>query len=156
MTVLVRPASPSDLDALTGLFEGYLAFYDVEVARPRAHAYLAGHLEDGTASVLVGALAEDPGTLVGFAQSYPTWDSLALAPRWILHDLFVAPSARRHGVGRALLRAVIAAATAAGAAGVSLETANDNLGAQGLYESEGFEHDRVYRTYVHDLGGGAS
>jgi ribosomal protein S18 acetylase RimI-like enzyme len=156
MTVVVRPAVPADLDALTGLFEGYLAFYEVDVETARAHAYLAGHIEDATAIVLVAALDEDPGALVGFAQSYPTWDSLALAPRWVLYDLFVAPSARRHGVGRALLRAVIDAAGAAGAVSVSLETAHDNHGAQALYESEGFAHDLVFRTYVHELGGGGA
>lgn len=52
--------------------------------------------------------------------------------------LATAPERRRTGVGRALLRAVSAAAAARGAQRVLLEVGADNAAARGLYESAGF------------------
>lgn len=72
---------------------------------------------------------------------------------WILSDLYVAPSGRRTGAGRALLREVLRRAGEAGVAGVQLETAYDNHVAQALYEAEGFERD-AFHIYFHGLGQG--
>jgi ribosomal protein S18 acetylase RimI-like enzyme len=52
--------------------------------------------------------------------------------------LGVAPTARRHGVARALLSAFIAQSRAAGAMRVVLEVAADNAAALALYETLGF------------------
>ncbi|WP_337060268.1 ribosomal protein S18-alanine N-acetyltransferase [Kineococcus sp. G2] len=51
----------------------------------------------------------------------------------------VARSAQGRGLGRALLRALLAAARAGGATHVLLEVRADNEPAQALYRSEGFE-----------------
>lgn len=51
----------------------------------------------------------------------------------------VAPEFRRRGVGRMLLRAVVPAAVAAGAARLLLEVAEDNPAALALYAAEGFQ-----------------
>lgn len=141
----VRPATVDDLDALADLLAAYLDFYHVRADVERARAYLAAHLAAGTAVVLVAECAAEG--VVGFTQCYPTWDTLALGPHVVLYDLFVAPHARRHGVGRALLRGAVAAAREAGARGVSLETAHDNPEAQALYESEGFVRVERFRSY---------
>jgi ribosomal protein S18 acetylase RimI-like enzyme len=55
-----------------------------------------------------------------------------------VHEMGVAPAHRRHGVGRALLRAVRAAARAHGARGVSLDVYAFNEGARAFYAREGF------------------
>lgn len=52
--------------------------------------------------------------------------------------LAVVPEARRRGLGRALLRAAMAAAADAGATTLFLEVAADNAAAVTLYETEGF------------------
>jgi len=52
--------------------------------------------------------------------------------------LGVAPAARRGGLGRALLRAVVARGSMGGARRLYLEVAEDNLAAQGLYRAVGF------------------
>lgn len=52
--------------------------------------------------------------------------------------LAVAPSHRRRGVARALLRAALAQAAAAGAEEAFLEVAADNPGALALYREAGF------------------
>ncbi len=53
-------------------------------------------------------------------------------------SLGVAPAARRGGVGRALLRAIVARGSIAGIRRLFLEVAEDNLAAQGLYLAAGF------------------
>lgn len=52
--------------------------------------------------------------------------------------LAVRPEARRRGAGRALVSAAMAAATAAGAARMLLEVAEDNAAARALYAAAGF------------------
>jgi ribosomal protein S18 acetylase RimI-like enzyme len=145
----VRAAGRGDLDVLVPLVVDYLDFYGVERDAADVRGYLAARLEAAQVAAFV-AEGED-GRVLGMAIAHPGWDTLELAPRWLLHDLYVPPSERRRGVGRALVRAVLATARAAGAAGVSLETAHDNVTAQALYDAEGFEHDVVYRSYHHGL-----
>lgn len=53
--------------------------------------------------------------------------------------LAVAPSARRHGLGRRLVEAAAVAAVQAGATRLFLEVADDNIAARGLYERAGFD-----------------
>lgn len=83
------------------------------------------------------------------------FSSLAMKPAWLLGDLYVAPAGRRTGAGRALLREVLRRAREAGVSGVQLETAYDNLVAQGLYEAEGFVREE-FHVYFHDLSESAS
>lgn len=66
------------------------------------------------------------------------FSTFAAKPRWNVHDLAVVPEARGLGIGRRLLEAVIAAATEAGCAAVSLEVRPDNAPARHLYASLGF------------------
>ena len=57
---------------------------------------------------------------------------------WQLRDLYVVPSARRCGAGRALVGAVRAAASAAGAIRLSVQTEPANTAAVALYRASGF------------------
>jgi len=144
----IRHAGLADLGVLIPLFRGYLDVYGQPASEPDAGAFLAAHLDAGTSIILV---AEREGAGVGFAQLYPTWDSLSLTSRWILSDLFVAPDARRTGVGRALVASALDVAKDSGAGSMSLDTAGDNEAAQALYEQMGFERDEVFITYHHAL-----
>ncbi|MFJ8161627.1 GNAT family N-acetyltransferase [Streptomyces sp. NPDC096136] len=146
----VRVAGEADLDVAAELFRGYLDFYEVDVEDPgRPREFLAERIAKDESLVLLAEVA-GAGT-VGFAQVYRTFSSLTLRPAWVLNDLYVAPSGRRTGAGRALLREVLERAREAGVAGVQLETAYDNHVAQGLYESEGFVREG-FHLYFHDLG----
>ena len=144
----VRPAGPGDLPGLVPLFLGYLDFYGERAERDEVADYLTDLLEAGDSIVLV---AERDAAAIGFAHLFPT---PTMASRWILHDLFVAPVARRAGAGRALLGAALEQARERGAGLLSLETAHDNVVARSLYETEGFERDEVFLTYHHDLPAG--
>jgi ribosomal protein S18 acetylase RimI-like enzyme len=143
----VRRATLADLDAATWLFDGYQAFYHREHPEGAARAFLAQRLERGDSVVF---LAWRDARAVGFAQLYPSFASLSLAPSWILNDLYVDPSARQGGTARALMEAVRQLAKANGAAEVFLQTAHDNAPARALYESLGYARDAHYLVYSLD------
>lgn len=154
LTAEVRVAGEADVETAAELFRRYLDFYEVTVEDPDGpRAFLAERIAKGESLVL---LADVPGAgTVGFAQVYRAFSSLSLSTAWILNDLYVAPSGRRTGAGRALLREVLRRAREEGVTGVQLETAYDNHVAQALYESEGFVREE-FHVYFHDFGGGAT
>ena len=94
-------------------------------------------------------VAEDvTGEIVGFTQLYPAFCSVLAAPTFVLYDLFVTPAARGTGAGRALMEAAEAHGRKAGAARLELSTANTNVIGQSLYESCGWERDKVFYVYT--------
>ncbi|MBT9531731.1 MAG: GNAT family N-acetyltransferase [Pseudomonas sp.] len=135
----------ADLDALVPLFAGYLQFYQVPRSATEIHAFLLERLQRGDAQLFIAR--DEQGMAQGFTQLYPLQSSLSLAPAWLLSDLFVLPSARRQGVGEALMNAARAYAEASGACGLQLETAKTNLAGQALYERLGYVRDELYLTY---------
>ena len=141
----VTAVGVADLDALVPLFAGYLQFYQVPRSATEIHAFLLERLQRGDAQLFIAR--DEQGMAQGFTQLYPLQSSLALAPAWLLSDLFVLPSARRQGVGEALMNAVRGHAEAHGACGLQLETAKTNLAGQALYERLGYVRDELYLTY---------
>ena len=136
-TVISR-AGPADLDALALLFDAYRQFYGQAPDVPRARDWLRSRLRVGESVVL---LAKREGTTVGFVQLYPMFSSVRTAKTWILNDLYVEAGARRGGVARALLDAAAKFARDDGAAGISLETTQDNAAARALYRAAGWNED---------------
>ena len=68
-----------------------------------------------------------------------------------LYDLFVAPSARRQGIGRALMTHAAAYSAESGAVRMQLDTAHDNVPGQALYESLGWVRDTHFYAYALSL-----
>jgi len=134
----LRRATLDDLDALAPLFDAYRQFYSQPADLARARDYLRERMTLGESVVL---LAQRDGEWVGFTQLYPIFSSVRTARTWLLNDLFVAESARRHGVARALLDAAAAFAREQGAAGLMLETMADNAPARALYRAAGWHED---------------
>jgi GNAT superfamily N-acetyltransferase len=64
--------------------------------------------------------------------------ALTLRTVWLIRDLYVPPSERRHGVARALLDEVAEDARSAGAHRLSLQTETTNVRAIELYAKNGF------------------
>ena len=141
----VSAVAVADLDALVPLFAGYLQFYQVPRSATEIHAFLLERLQRGDAQLFIAR--DEQGMAQGFTQLYPLQSSLSLAPAWLLSDLFVLPSARRQGVGEALMNAARSYAEASGACGLQLETAKTNLAGQALYERLGYVRDELYLTY---------
>ena len=145
MTDRVRQATSDDLDQLVPLFDGYRQFYgevsDLSVARE----FLAERIARGQSVVLI---AEDPGgAAIGFVQLFPSFSSVLVAPICLLSDLFVAPAARRRGIGTLLLTAAAESGRAAGAVRLELSTATTNVSAQRLYKTLGWKRDEEFYVY---------
>ena len=134
----ISRAGPADLDALAALFDGYRQFYEQPSDLPRARQWLRERLRFGESVVLV---AKRGGVAVGFVQLYPMFSSVRTSRTWILNDLYVDAGTRRRGVARALLDASAAFARGDGAAGISLETTQDNAAARALYRAAGWNED---------------
>ena len=134
----ISRAGPADLDALAALFDAYRQFYEQPSDLPRARQWLRERLRFGESMVLV---AKRGGIAVGFTQLYPMFSSVRTAKTWILNDLYVDPAARRGGIARNLLDAAAKYAREDGAAGISLETTQDNAAARALYRAAGWNED---------------
>lgn len=134
-----------DLDDLTRLFAGYLRFYEVPRDEADIAAFLGQRLQRGDSQLLIAR--DEQGVAQGFVQLYPLQSSLALEPAWLLSDLYVDETARRGGVGEALMNAARVHAEASGACGLQLETAKTNLAGQRLYERLGYVRDEQFYTY---------
>ena len=134
----ISRAGPADLDALAQLFDAYRQFYGQPSDVPRARDWLRSRLRVGESVVL---LAKRGDVIVGFVQLYPMFSSVRTAKTWILNDLYVDAGARRSGVARSLLDAAAKFAREDGAAGISLETTQDNAAARALYRAAGWNED---------------
>ena len=135
----VTRATAADVRVIAPLFDAYRQFYDRAADLDGAHRFLADRIAN-TESVIFFCHSRDDRTKpVGFTQLYPIFSSLSMAPSWVLNDLFVAPDARRHGIARLLLLAADKHARDSGAIGIALESNRNNLTAQRLYESFGYE-----------------
>lgn len=146
----IHTAIPEDAELIAPLFDAYRQFYEQPADADAALAFITARLERGESVIL---LARRPdGRALGFCQLYPSFCSVLAAPIYVLYDLFVAPDARRLGVGCALLLAAEAHARATGHARMDLTTARNNLRAQALYESLGWVRDEVFLTYARTLG----
>jgi GNAT superfamily N-acetyltransferase len=150
LTFQIRQASLADLRAAAELFDGYRQFYGQPADYPLAEAFLRERFANNDSVVFLAVDARSGGGL-GFVQLYPSFSSVAARRIWILNDLFVAPAARRRGVGRALLGAARDHGVATGARWLVLSTAAANREARSLYESCGYKQEDVFLVYKLEL-----
>ena len=144
----IRQATPSDLDHLAPLFDGYRQFYRQSSDVEGAKRFLLDRLRYNQSIIFVAFQA---GEAVGFTQLYPSFSSGAMAQILILNDLFVAPNARKRGIGSALLGHAAEYARQIGALRLVLSTEAENRAAQSLYEQHGWKHDTVFWVYTRTL-----
>ncbi|WP_454256414.1 N-acetyltransferase family protein [Pseudomonas sp. Marseille-Q8238] len=149
----VARAETSDLDELVELFAGYLTFYEVPRAANEIASFLTERLQRAESVIYIAR--DTQGHAQGFVQLYPFFSSLAMAPAWLLSDLYVSATARRQGLAEALMNTARSHAEQAGACGLQLETAKTNLAGQALYEKLGYVRDEVFYTYWLGLPGRA-
>lgn len=132
--VRVRRVEPRDKPHWQELFEGYIAFYQATV--PEEVVELTwGRLIAGEPGFHIGLVATDEDDVpVGIAHVLfhrSTW-----SPTWYcyLEDLFVKPSARTRGIGRALIEAVYQEADARQCTRTYWATQEFNYRARTLYD----------------------
>ena len=132
MTLLIRPALPSDEPAWRALWRGYCDFYNTRLSEAVTDRTWARILDPDSSVMCI--VAESKGEVCGFANCVVhenTWELQAVC---YLEDLFVAPSARGQGAGKALIEWLRNAMRAEGWARLYWVTHKDNVMARDLYD----------------------
>jgi ribosomal-protein-alanine N-acetyltransferase len=135
--VLIRPAEPGDLDQMMELEDSAFG------AEAWSRSMVAAELDGPWRCYLV---AQAGDRVEGYAGVFMGVDAAEVM------TIAVSPRARRQGIGRRLMRALIAKAMAAGTRAVTLEVAVDSLPAISLYRSFGFEEIGRRRGYYQPSG----
>lgn len=128
---MIRKLEASDEAAWRGLWRGYLEFYKSSLDEETTAATFRRLIEDARFFAFV---AEDGGALTGLVHCviHPaTWSRKDYC---YLEDLFVAPSERGRGTGRALIEAVYEEAKARRLDRVYWLTHETNAVARSLYD----------------------
>ena len=143
--MLIRgPETAGDIRAVAPLFDAYRVFYNAASDPEGAREFLYDRWRLRESVLFIAFEADVPR---GFVQLYPLFTSVEMRRIWLLNDIFVDPSARKFGIGRALMRRAEQHARETGSAGLTLSTALDNTRAQALYESEHYTRDSVFCVY---------
>ena len=149
---LIRPATTADLVALRPIAAaGHTDsrfFFDANVPRDRAHALYEAWIEQ---SVLhrfadVALVAELDGVVSGYITG--RLEAQATASIGLIG---VGPTARGHGVGTALVEALLSWALSRSAERVTVVTQGRNVAAQRLYQRCGFLTRSLHLWYHHWL-----
>ena len=153
--VRIRPAIDADVPALgrlgASLLRLHYAFDRQRFMAPRGNPeegygwFLGSQLREAEAVVFV---AERAGAVVGYVYAGlepHSWKELRDAAGFI-HDVVVAPGARAHGLGAQLIDAASAWCHERGMPRVLLWVAEQNAGAQRLFDRAGFRRTMVEMT----------
>jgi GNAT superfamily N-acetyltransferase len=133
---MIRPATPADIPAIHRLIVE-LAIYEKEPDAVKAnHADLHAALF-GARPLAECVLAEMGGEAVGLALFFTNFSTWTGKPGLYLEDLFVLPSARGQGLGKALLVHLASIAVARGYARFEWSVLDWNAPAIGLYKALG-------------------
>ena len=147
----IRPIAAHDHAAWLLLWQGYNAFYGREgaTALPEAITQTLWARFFDAAEPVHALVAESDGQLVGLVHYLYHRSTTRLEPVCYLQDLFTAPTQRKQGVGKALIAAVYAQATADGACRVYWQTQVTNAAGRALYDQVA-EH-RGFIVYRQEL-----
>lgn len=129
--MITRNITPEDKKNWQSLWSSYLDFYDVSLSE-EVSTNVWNRLLD-IHDPLQGLVCETDGKVIGFTHYFfhgTTWHATSYC---YLEDLFVDPSVRSKGAGRALIAAVKKAAQQKGAAKLYWHTDKQNQTAQALY-----------------------
>ena len=146
--IQIRRADIHDLGLITPLFDLYRQFYEQASDLVSATSFLQQRIRQNESVIF---LALDGADAVGFTQLYPGFSSVSMARTFLLNDLYVVSSHRRHGVGSLLLAAAVAHAKAEQAVRLSLTTNAANATAQSVYEAQGWAREKAFLTYNFEL-----
>jgi GNAT superfamily N-acetyltransferase len=132
----IRPLGAADEDVWRTLWTGYLDYYQTKL--PEAvYVSTFARLLSGQRLEPHGLLALAGGKPVGLTHYILHRTCWKVEEVCYLQDLFTTPDARGHGVARALINAVYAAADAAGTPGVYWLTQEFNYRGRMLYDQVG-------------------
>lgn len=134
MKVRIRPPEPRDKRRWLELFKGYIEFYGTSVPDDVIETLWQRLLRGGEgfhAALIAVDETDRPIGLAHILMHHSTWTN-----GWYcyLEDLFVDPSVRGRGAGRALIEAVYAQADAQGCSRTYWMTHETNATARALYD----------------------
>lgn len=135
MPFSTRPARPDDIPHLCEMITALAAFHG-DTARISPEK-LQQNLFTTPPWISV-IVAQDEIALLGYAALYPQFQLQFATRSMDMHHLFVAPSHRGQGVGKALINAAIDHAKSNGCTSLCVGTHPDNIAAQNLYLLRGF------------------
>jgi GNAT superfamily N-acetyltransferase len=143
--VELRLVAPGEFDQWLPLWQGYQAFYGIELDEPTTRTTWARIIDES--EVVFGAMAWQAGQAVGLAHWLFHRSTWSVSNDCYLNDLFVAPPQRRLGVARRLIDFAAQAARSAGCGQMYWLTHETNASAIGLYrqiaERTGFLDFRI-------------
>jgi len=133
---MIRPATPSDVPAIRGLICELAAYEKLSHACIATDELLTQHLfgPDGAAEALV---AQEAGTVVGYAIFFKTFSTFLARPGIYLEDIYVQPAHRGRGHGKAMLRHLAQLALTRGYGRVEWSVLDWNTPSIGFYKSLG-------------------
>jgi ribosomal protein S18 acetylase RimI-like enzyme len=144
MQVKIRTATPADAPAVVSL-----------MAQLAGHT--RGHIDAGVDNRFYDMLElppyailvaeDDPGQVIGLLTASTRWTLWHAGPCTLIEELVIDESARRQGVGRALIQAALDWARAQGCSEVEVSTDVDNTAAQAFYRQLGFESEALLLEY---------
>ncbi len=120
MALIIRDLAAVDRPQWKPLWQGYLVFYETSLPDDVSDLTFQRLLDP--AEPMFCLVAEQDGAVIGIVHCV------------VLEDLFVDPSARKSGAGRALIEAVYARADSIGATRVYWLTHETNTTARALYD----------------------
>ena len=130
--IVIRPIGENEREAWNPLWAGYLEFYK-SALRPEISDLTWDRFHDPDEQIFaLGGYVD--GELMAIAHYLFHRSTWAPDRYCYLEDLFVAPAARRRGLGRALIEAVYQKARVANASRVYWLTQSDNTQARILYD----------------------
>ncbi|TQO20451.1 ribosomal-protein-alanine N-acetyltransferase [Rhodoglobus vestalii] len=142
MSWQLRRATPADLDAI-------MAIESSEFANDAwSSDMMSAELGNRHGYYVVANPVGEPTRVTAYAGLRATAGSTQAD----IQTIAVEPNARRHGVGRALMNALMVEARTRGAGELFLEVRADNPAAQRLYDSLGFESIAVRPNYYQPDG----
>ncbi len=149
--ITVREIRESDRAAWDPLWDGYNAFYervgptalDPEITNSTWRRFFD---PDEPVFALV---AESEGKILGITHCLFHRSTTRIELMCYLQDLFTAPQARGQGIGRALIEAVYAKASAAGIKRVYWQTHQTNAAGRLLYDKLARHYGFI--VYAHDI-----
>lgn len=132
MGISVRPLQSSDQERWRELWRGYQSFYDVDLPQSVTDATWKRLLDDS--EPMFGLVAQDNGATVGITNYIFHLSTWLEEQTCYLQDLFVDPTARGKGAGRALIEAVYARADLVTNGRVYWLTHEGNTNARAVYD----------------------
>lgn len=139
MSPVLRPSHDDDLTAITEIYAHHVQHgtgtFEID---PPSLEEMRQRRADVLGKGLPYLVAEEAGHILGFA--YCNWFKPRPAYRYCAEDsIYVAPSAHRRGLGRALLEQLAAQAQAAGMRKlIAVIGDSDNAGSIGVHRAVGF------------------